>query len=142
MQVCRVNTNTCKFGFSSRTQSSFHLLYWRISGVLNFRNWIRFIAGGHIPYKYDRQMPSANTEIVFDVWNAHTKNCQYCQAALKNLKKIRFAAFFAATCLSVLRPMSKVLNLVSVLITAGVGLALNKLIGLFYRYEFSHAHND
>ena len=112
------------------------------SGVVNFRNWIRVLAGGHIPYKYNPQMPPASNDIVFDVWNSHTKYCQYCQVALKNLKKVRFAAFFAATCLAVLRPMNKVLNLASVLLTAGTGMLLHKLIGLFYRYEFSHAHND
>jgi hypothetical protein len=88
-------------------------------------------------------MPPASNEVVFDVWNAHTKYCQYCQTALKRLKKVRFAAFFAATCLAVVRPMTnKALNLASVLLTAATGLVLNQFIGLFYRYEFSHAHND
>lgn len=111
-------------------------------GVLNYRNWLRLLAGGRIPYKYGPLMPDADNEIVFDQWNGHTKYCQICQTALANLKKVRFAAFFTATCLAVLRPAGNALNLVSVLATAGIGLALNKLIGMFYRYEFSHAHND
>jgi hypothetical protein len=111
-------------------------------GVLNYRNWLRLLAGGRIPYKYDPQMPDADNEIVFDQWNGHTKHCHICQTALANLKKARLAAFFVATCLAVLRPSGKVLNLFSVLTSAGTGLALNKLIALFYRFEFSHGHND
>jgi hypothetical protein len=111
-------------------------------GVLNYRNWLRVLAGGRIPYKYDPKMPAADNEVVFDQWNGHTKHCQICLTALANLKKVRFAAFFVATCFAVLRPAGKVLNLLSVLFTAGMGLGLNKLIGMFYRYEFSHGHND
>lgn len=111
-------------------------------GVINFRNWMRKLGGGKIPYKNQPTMPPASNKVVFDVWNAHTKHCRYCQDALRRLKKFRFAAFFVATCLGVLRPMSKVANLASTLATAGTGLLLHKLIGMFYKYETSHAHND
>lgn len=111
-------------------------------GVITYRNWMKQLAGGKIPYKNNPTMPSADNNVVFDVWNSHTKYCKYCQGALKNLKKARFAAFFVSTCLAVLRPFSAAAgNLLSTLFTAGLGLALSKLIGLFYRYEFSHAHN-
>jgi hypothetical protein len=111
-------------------------------GVLNYRNWLRVLAGGRIPYKYDPQMPDADNELAFDQWNGHTKHCHICQTTLANLKKARLAAFFVATCLTVLRPSGKILNLFSVLVSAGMGLALNKLIALFYRLEVSHGHND
>lgn len=112
-------------------------------GVINFRNWLRILAGGRIPYKYSPAMPEANNDIVFDVWNGHTKYCHVCQTALKNIKRARLAAFLVATCLAIIRPASsKIVNLSGVLATAGTGLVLNKLVGLFYRYEFSHAHND
>jgi hypothetical protein len=112
-------------------------------GVINFRNWLRLLAGGRIPYKYSPAMPEANNDMVFDVWNAHTKYCRVCQRALKNIKRARFASFVAAACLAVLRPMpSKALNLAGALTTAVVGFALNKFSRMFYRYEFSHAHND
>jgi hypothetical protein len=111
-------------------------------GVLNYRNWLQLLAGGRIPYKYDPQMPDADSEVVFDQWNGHTKHCHICQTALGNLKKARLAAFFVATCLAVLRPAGKVLNLFSVLASVGMGLALNKLIDMFYRFECSHGHND
>jgi len=111
-------------------------------GVINFRNWMRQLAGGRIPYKFNPSMPEASNEIVFDVWNGHTKYCKYCRTALTRLKKARFAFFSIATVLGVLRPSNRFSNLVGVFLSAGIGLLLNKLIGMFYRYEFSHPHND
>lgn len=111
-------------------------------GVINFRNWLRQLAGGRIPYKFDPSMPEASNDIVFDVWNAHTKYCKYCQTALSRLKKARFVFFSIATVLGVLRPSNRVSNIVGVFLSAGIGLLLNKVIGMFYRYEFSHSHND
>ena len=111
-------------------------------GVITFRNWLRQFAGGGIPFKNRSVMPAASNEVVFDVWNAHTKYCQYCQAALSRLKKIRLASFLVATVLGVVRPFGKGGSLVGTIAFAGAGLVLHKLIGMFYRYEFSHAHND
>ena len=111
-------------------------------GVVNYRNWLRVFAGGRVPYKHDFTMPEANRDAVFDVWNAHTKYCNVCLTALKNLKRARSVAFFVAACLTILRPASKSFSLVGALASAGIGLGLSKLIGLFYRYEFNHAHND
>ncbi|GKZ00767.1 hypothetical protein MPSEU_001028500 [Mayamaea pseudoterrestris] len=112
-------------------------------GVVSFREWLRVLAGGRVPYKYGSVMPEWNRDIVFDVWNAHTKHCAVCQRALKNIKRARFTSFVAAACLAVLRPAaSKALNLAGVVATAGLGLALSKLVGIFYKYEFEHAHND
>eukprot|EP00977_Amphora_coffeiformis_P028036 scaffold34685_cov183-Amphora_coffeaeformis.AAC.16 len=112
-------------------------------GVIQFRNWMRQLAGGAVPYKNNRTfMPAASNEVVFDVWNGHTKYCRYCQVALRRLKKARFASFVVATVLGTLRPWGRIGSLVATLFTAGVGLGLHKLIGMFYRYEFSHAHND
>jgi hypothetical protein len=98
-------------------------------GVLAFRDWLP-------------TMPPADNNAVFDVWNQHTKKCQICQKALKNLKRIRFGGFATAACLAALRPGSKALSLSIALTAAGMGLLLNKLIAMFYRYEYSHAHND
>ena len=113
-------------------------------GVITFRNWIRVLAGGRIPYRNQQtNMPPASNDIVFDVWNAHTKYCKYCQDALQRLKVIRFASYFAAATLAITRPFNHVVGtLISTFTFAGIGLLLNRLIGMFYRYEFSHAHND
>lgn len=111
-------------------------------GVLAFRDWLRTRAGGRIPYHNNPTMPPADNNAVFDVWNQHTKKCQICQKALKNLKRIRFGGFATAACLAALRPGSKALSLSIALTAAGMGLLLNKLIAMFYRYEYSHARND
>jgi len=112
-------------------------------GVLNFRNWMGRVAGGFIPYKGDATMPAVSKDAVFDVWNQHTKVCKYCQDALKNLKMIRFASFFAAALMAVIRPkqIGVVGTAVAVALFSGFGGLMNKLIGMFYRYEFSHAEN-
>ena len=111
-------------------------------GVINFRNWIRLLAGGSIPYKNNQSMPDASNEIVFDVWNAHTKYCKYCQDALRRIKNVRFAAFFMSAAVGVIRPLGMVGNLLSTFGLAGVGILLHKVVGMFYRFEFSHARND
>jgi len=112
-------------------------------GVLAFRDWLQKKAGGVVPYRNRWNMPPVDNEVVFDVWNGHTKYCKMCLKAVSNLKKLRFAAFTVATCLAVLRPFrNPFAMLASVGVTAGAALLLNKLIGMFYRYEFSHAHND
>jgi Pheophorbide a oxygenase len=113
-------------------------------GVIMFRNWMRKLAGGRIPYKNNPTMPPSNNDIVFDVFNGHTKYCKYCQDALRRLKKARMASFIAATIVGILRPpqLSAVGSLLTSALFGGVGLIFNKLIGMFYRYEFSHAHND
>ena len=88
-------------------------------------------------------MPSANNEVVFDVWNSHTKHCKYCLTALNRFKKARALAFMASAIVATIRP--KILGVVGSLISAlglsGLGLVLDKLIKMFYRYEFSHADN-
>lgn len=113
-------------------------------GVINFRNWMRQLAGGGIPYKNNPTMPDSSHEVVFDVWIGHSKYCRYCQEALRRLKKVRFASLFAAACMAVVRPAKLGVkgSLASTLALSFVGLLVNKLIGMFYRYEFSHSHND
>ena len=87
-------------------------------------------------------MPLQSSEVVFGAWNAHTKYCRYCLDALRRLKVVRFATFFAAACMAIVRPFGAVGTLAASMGLAGVGFGLNKAIGMFYRYEFSHAHND
>jgi phenylpropionate dioxygenase-like ring-hydroxylating dioxygenase large terminal subunit len=112
-------------------------------GVINFRNWVRVFAGGRIPYRNNQvTMPASSNEVVFDVWNAHTKYCRYCQDALKRLKVARLVSYMTAAVMAITRPWGMYGTLVSSFTLAGIGLLLNKLIGMFYRYEFSHAHND
>jgi len=77
------------------------------------------------------------------VWNSHTKNCKYCLAALGRIKALRKATFLASALVATIRP--KFLGIAGSTFAAlglsGLGLALSKLIGMFYRFEFSHAEN-
>ena len=111
-------------------------------GVLNYRKWMSKFAGGGIPYRHYKTMPESSNEVVFDVWNGHTKHCRYCLDALRRLKKVRAASLVVAACVGVLRPFGKVPSLLATLSMGGVSFLLHKLIGMFYRYEFSHAKND
>jgi len=114
-------------------------------GVINFRIWMKRFAGGYIPFRGDTTMPSSSNEVVFDVWNAHTKHCNHCRKALRNLKRIRFASFFVSVLLGTIRPRilgdSSIIPTIFALLFSGLGFGLNKFIALFYRYEFSHANN-
>ena len=88
-------------------------------------------------------MPVVDNEVVFDVWNLHTKNCKYCLEALGRLKRARTMAFLASALVTVIRPrvLRRVESVVSALGLSGLGLERSKLIQMFYRYEFSHADN-
>eukprot|EP00590_Aulacoseira_subarctica_P004876 CAMPEP_0172427894 /NCGR_PEP_ID=MMETSP1064-20121228/44030_1 /TAXON_ID=202472 /ORGANISM="Aulacoseira subarctica , Strain CCAP 1002/5" /LENGTH=562 /DNA_ID=CAMNT_0013172377 /DNA_START=113 /DNA_END=1801 /DNA_ORIENTATION=+ len=112
-------------------------------GVMLFRGWMSKYAHGFIPFQGDTTMTASNKEVVFDVWNAHTKNCKYCLAALKRIKTVRTLTFFASALVATIRP--KVLGTAGSTLAAlglsGLGLVLSKLIGMFYRFEFSHAEN-
>lgn len=112
-------------------------------GVLSFRSWLKKFAGGNIPFKGDTRMPPVSNEVVFDVWNSHTKNCKVCLAALKNLKRTRALSFFMSILLATLRPkrLGLVGSTVGALAFSAFGFLLTKFIGTFYRYEFSHADN-
>lgn len=112
-------------------------------GVMLFRTWMGKFANGHIPFRGDTTMPPSDNEVVFDVWNSHTKNCKYCLAALGRIKALRKATFLASALVATIRP--KFLGIAGSTFAAlglsGLGLALSKLIGMFYRFEFSHAEN-
>ena len=112
-------------------------------GVIAFRKWLQLYAGGGVPWAAGAPpMPEREMDktVLFDVYNTHTKNCAVCLEALKNLKLLRngfFAASFASVGLSH-GPAAVAAGAA----LAGAGLLLNKLIGLFYKYEFEHALND
>ncbi len=112
-------------------------------GVMLFRTWMGKFASGHIPFRGDTTMPASDREAVFDVWNSHTKNCKYCIDALGRIKAVRKITFLGSALVATIRP--RALGIVGSTLTAlglsGLGLALSKLIGMFYRFEFSHAEN-
>ncbi|KAL3806001.1 hypothetical protein ACHAXA_006421 [Cyclostephanos tholiformis] len=112
-------------------------------GVMLFRDWLSKFAHGHIPFRGDTTMPPTSKEAVFDVWNAHTRHCKYCLDALARIRTARKLTFLASALVATIRP--RVLGTLGSTMTAlglsGLGLVLSKLIGMFYRFEFSHAEN-
>ena len=144
--------------------------------VLTFRQWFEKRAGGEIPWdeNCDHQLPSPerDKQKLFDVWNTHTKNCQICQKALKNINRASLAAYLVsiiclswgiildarytvikATQLSVdpeifssfltwVPPLSFWLAAISAVLFALTGYLLKKFTRLFYVYTFEHFHND
>jgi hypothetical protein len=85
------------------------------------------------------------------VWDTHTRNCETCQQALRNLDRLRVAVFAAAALLLIVTigldgrgaNIHAVWTLLAGAVLLGVGgLLLQKLRRLFFEYEFSHADND
>jgi ABC-type siderophore export system fused ATPase/permease subunit len=106
---------------------------------------------------------------LFDVWTTHTKDCQVCQNALKNIQRLTlfsyigavfcvFLAIFldarsialqvATTHLTNISPLSLFPTLIFWIAILGaiglaiIGYALQKLSKLFYVYEFEHSRNN
>ncbi len=111
-------------------------------GVLIFRDWLRFKAGGKIPFTNYEGMPPVNNEVVFDQWHSHTSKCKYCLDAHNNAKKVRLNSAMLAILIGVIRPRGVMTTLLSVGLLGGISFASHKLIGAFHRQEFSHAEND
>ena len=144
--------------------------------VITLRQWLEKRAGGEIPWdkNCDRQLPppERDKEKLFDVWNTHTKDCQICQKALKNINRISLAAYLVAiiclswgiivdarytvmkaiqlsvesemssSFLSWVPPLSFWLAAIGAVLFALTGYLLKKLTRLFYVYTFEHVHND
>ena len=111
------------------------------------------------PAEYDKDK-------LFDVWSTHTKDCQYCQTALKRIDRIRAIAFVAAIGLLIAAVMVDARSIAAHIATdptvslwgwppalfwgflvGSGGLAivtglLQKLRQLFFVYRFEHADND
>jgi len=119
------------------------LLQPQDKGVAFFRNWLRVFANGGIPWKEGTSaLPPREFDKrkLFDVYNAHTKDCKVCQDAVKNLKIAR-NVFLGLTFVPVALSHGLV-ALSSSLFFGLVALGLHKFIKLFYVYEFEHAYND
>jgi phenylpropionate dioxygenase-like ring-hydroxylating dioxygenase large terminal subunit len=131
--------------------------------IITFRQWLEYRAGGGVDWdaSCESKLPPVERDkrVLFDVWNTHTVNCQYCQTALRRLRWARAGSYGLAilvlTIAILLETQSIALSdqtdLISLAFAARILLALglttlgygiHKLIGLFYVYEFEHAHND
>lgn len=112
-------------------------------GIILFRKWLQYSAGEGIPWA--KGTPTlgkreGDKSLLFDVYNTHTKHCQVCMTALQNLKLLRMGLVASAL---VTVALSKGVLAVSLsLFFALAGVAVHKLIKLFYRYEFDHSDNN
>ena len=131
---------------SGSTDSYAQHVYTPISSdksLLAFRQWLRSRAGGGVPWPHgvDPMPPrSRNGVDVYDVYRTHVKDCVHCQGALKNLQRARVGAFTTSAVFVAMRPQLGLLGAISgAAIAIGSGVALSKLIGMFFSEYFSHA---
>ena len=133
--------------------------------VIAFRNWLEKRAGGGIAWdaECDGQLPPAelDKQKLFDVWTTHTKNCQVCQKALKNIQRLTVLAYVGAVvCFALgvmvdaraiasagenitgMPPLGFWAAIILAILLAVGGYYLQKFSRLFYVYEFDHARND
>ncbi len=68
--------------------------------VVAFRQWMKYKAGGEIPWEAngDLHLPPAEIDKrkLFDVWSTHTQHCSVCQRALKNFNRASILAYGAS----------------------------------------------
>jgi hypothetical protein len=74
-------------------------------------------------------------------WDAHTANCQYCQDAHRRLLWLRNGGLAVGATAVVALPTAEE-RAAALVAAAALAAALQFVIGLFRRYEFSHAEND
>jgi phenylpropionate dioxygenase-like ring-hydroxylating dioxygenase large terminal subunit len=131
--------------------------------IVTFRQWLEYRAGGGVAWdascNHDLPPVERDKRVLFDVWNTHTVNCQYCQTALKRLRWGRAGSYGLAIVVLAIAillesqsiALSGQTELISIAFVGrvaislgltGLGYGIHKLIGLFHVYEFEHAHND
>jgi len=109
-------------------------------GVLQFRRWLHK-AGGSIPWACEDALPPRGTEQIYDMWDAHTSSCKYCQDAYRNLEALKHASIVLLALAVLLMPEGY--ERAAVALTSGtLAAALQRFNNLFKHYEFSHADND
>lgn len=144
--------------------------------VITLRKWLEDRAGGGIPWSAECNPEVLAAEYdkrkLFDVWETHTKHCQICQDALKNINRLTILAYVVAglcLCLGIIidaraiaiqaatAAIAQTATSVSALVVPPIGFwfavggaalfafggyKLKQLSRLFYVYEFEHADND
>lgn len=109
-------------------------------GVASFRRWLVAEGGGGPAFAGDPAPAAPAADDVYDMWDAHTKHCRYCLDAYGRLEMVRGAA--AAAFIGGVALPDGPERAPAVLAAAAAGLGANWIMGLFRRYEFSHADND
>ena len=107
-------------------------------GVLSFRSWLRAHGGDGIPWRCADELPPRGTEDIFDMWDAHTRHCSQCRRALRRLRAVQYGggALLGASLLWL--PYGEERTLAALALAALVA-AVQRVGGMFFRYEYSHA---
>ena len=108
------------------------------TAVVAFRSWLRTKGGDGIPWQCDDVLPPRGSEDIFDMWHAHTKHCQHCLKAVRNIEAGRTAALAVLTVAVIWLPDGAE-RTAGVLVSALAAAVLHYISGFFYRYEYSHA---
>jgi len=111
-------------------------------GSVMFRRWLRTRAGNGVPWAGSTQLaPRLRTnEKIFDVYNSHTKHCQHCKTAYNNFKSLQTGLWGGAAAAALGMEAGPERIAVGAACIA-CGLATQKVIDLFERYEFNHQDN-
>ena len=109
-------------------------------GVTAYRRWLQVHAGGGVPWACDDALPPRGSEDIFDMWDAHTSHCSHCLDAYRNFGIARDVAAGAVVVAALLPDAAP--RLPVGLAAAALALGIDRFMGLFRRYEFSHHDND
>ncbi len=128
-------------------------------GIAQLRRWIAGAGNGGPKWGGERShwplakaiastallsTPLRNAEL-FDVYTQHTKHCTVCQRALKRAKLLRIvliAALGGLVLQSTWLRSIKAWKAVAAAMLGGAAMAIQKVIGLFYQYDFHHQDNN
>jgi len=139
-------------GEKRRTNSEKNLIYQDLcytpnrvdKGIVTFRRWFDVMAGGDVPWAADNPPDSnyGNNVDIYDMWNAHTCNCEYCSTAYANLEIMRKGAYTISLAALLFLPYEAPERVYVTLAAGAVGFGLDHFNKLFIRYEFHHHDND
>lgn len=107
--------------------------------VLAFRAWLAVRGGGGPPYN-GRSMGRRRTDAeLFDVMEAHVKDCRVCSDALHNFRTARFASFATAAALVAAgKVLSVEESFYAAALFGAMGFGLHWACGLFHSFPFRH----
>lgn len=110
------------------------------AGPIAFRRWLRQ-AGGDVPYACEDRLPMRDTEDIYDIWDAHAKDCRYCTDALRNLQALKYACIAVFVAAVLFLPAGQERGTVAVT-AAALAAGIQWFNTNFRRFPFSHADNN
>jgi len=109
-------------------------------GVTTFRRWLREHGGDGIPWACDDVLDAKDSVDIYDTWNAHTKNCQHCMVAYRNLQALKGVCIGLSSSAAFFLPEG-VERIEVAGAAALLAMGIHQFTGLFVRYETNHADN-